>query len=99
MIGTFFPNQLGNERKRVDSVTYKEWHKMESRIAKMLDPDLWTQESFKLAKKHAYAPPIRTDKTAVELTRDYETNARNVARSQAAFAASRMANLLNRLLK
>ena len=67
--------------------------------AQILDPDTWTLESFELAKQHAYAPPIRTDRTAVELTRDYESNARNVARSQAALAAARLANLLNELLK
>jgi len=65
----------------------------------ILDPDTWAQESFELAKQNAYAPPIRSDKTAVQLTRDYETNARNVARSQAALAAARLANLLNVVLK
>lgn len=67
--------------------------------AQILDPNIWAQESFELAKKFAYAPPISTDKTAVQLTRDYETNARNVARSQAALAAARLANLLNDRLK
>jgi hypothetical protein len=67
--------------------------------AQILDPDVWAQESFELAKTHAYAVPIRTDKAPVELTRDYETNARNVARSQAALAAARLANLLNDALK
>ncbi|OKO83568.1 S1/P1 nuclease [Bradyrhizobium sp. NAS96.2] len=64
-----------------------------------LDPDTWAQESFELAKQAAYAAPIRNDKTPVQLTRDYETNARNVARSQAALAAARLANLLNGTLK
>jgi hypothetical protein len=67
--------------------------------AQILDPDTWAQESFELAKQNAYAAPIRTDKTAVQLTRDYETNARNVAPSQAALAAARLANLLNAVLK
>ena len=67
--------------------------------AQILDPEVWIQESFELAKKYAYAPPVRTDKTPVELTRDYETNARTVARAQAALAAARMANLLNTLLR
>jgi hypothetical protein len=67
--------------------------------AQILDPEAWAQESFELAKKHAYASPIRLDETPVELTRDYETNARNVARSQAALAAARLANLLNDALK
>jgi hypothetical protein len=57
--------------------------------AQLLDPDRWAaQESFELAKTHAYAAPIRTDKNPVQLTRDYETNTRNVARSQAALAAA-----------
>jgi hypothetical protein len=64
-----------------------------------LDPGAWAQESFELAKQNAYAPPVRTDATAVQLTRDYETNARNVARSQAALAAARLANLLNMALQ
>jgi hypothetical protein len=67
--------------------------------AQILDPDVWAQEGFQLAKQIAYAPPIRNDTTAVQLTRDYETNARNVARSQAALAAVRLANLLNGALK
>ncbi|WOH80324.1 S1/P1 nuclease [Bradyrhizobium sp. BEA-2-5] len=68
-------------------------------MARNIDPDAWAQESFELAKQNAYATPIRTDKTAVELTRDYETKARNVARSQAALAAARLANLLNQILR
>ncbi|HET7885651.1 MAG TPA: S1/P1 nuclease [Bradyrhizobium sp.] len=64
-----------------------------------LDPAVWAQESFELAKQKAYAPPIRADKTPVQLTRDYETNARNLARSQAALAAARLANLLNMVLQ
>ena len=64
-----------------------------------LDPDAWAQESFELAKQNAYASPVRADKTPVQLTREYETNARNVARSQAALAAVRLANLLNMILQ
>jgi hypothetical protein len=67
--------------------------------AQALDPDAWVTESFELAKKFAYAPPVSTGKDAVQLTREYETNARNVARSQAALAAARLANLLNDALK
>lgn len=67
--------------------------------ANILDPDVWAQESFDLARQNAYAAPVRTDKTAVELTRAYETNARNVARDQAALGAARLANLLNQVLQ
>ncbi len=67
--------------------------------AKVSDPDAWVQESADLAKQFAYAAPISLGKNAVQLTRDYETNARNIARSQAALAAARLANLLNDALK
>lgn len=63
--------------------------------AKVLDPDAWAKESFELAKKFAYAPPISMGKDAVQLTRDYETAARDTLRNQAALAAARLANLLN----
>ncbi|WFU76898.1 S1/P1 nuclease [Bradyrhizobium sp. CB2312] len=71
----------------------------DSAKAQILDPATWAQESFELAKQNAYAAPIPNDTTPVQLTRDYETNARNVARNQAALAAARLANLLNQMLK
>jgi hypothetical protein len=67
--------------------------------AQISDPAVWAQESFELAKSIAYAPPIANGTDAVPLTREYETNARTTARSQAALAAARLANLLNQALK
>jgi hypothetical protein len=67
--------------------------------AQISDPAVWAQESFELAKKFAYAAPIGNGADAVALTREYETNARATARSQAALAAARLANLLNQALK
>ena len=63
------------------------------------DPETWVEESAELAKQSAYAAPISFGKNAVLLTRDYETNARNIARSQAALAAERLATLLNQALQ
>ncbi|MGJ4950758.1 S1/P1 nuclease [Bradyrhizobium sp. HKCCYLS20291] len=67
--------------------------------AQIIDPATWAQESFDLAKSVAYAAPVRTDKQPVELTREYETNARDLARKQAALAAARLANLLEAVLR
>src|SRR5262249_36537478 len=39
-----------------------------------LDPEAWLNESFELAKQHAYADPVGPGKGPYELTRDYETN-------------------------
>ena len=67
--------------------------------AQISDPEAWINESAELAKQFAYAPPVSTGTNAVLLTREYETNARNIARSQAALAAARLANLINNALK
>jgi hypothetical protein len=67
--------------------------------AKINDPQKWIEESAELAKQYAYASPVSLGRNAVLLTRDYETNARNIARSQAALGAARLANLLNNALK
>ncbi|WP_027162792.1 S1/P1 nuclease [Mesorhizobium sp. WSM1293] len=71
----------------------------DSAKAKLLDPDAWTQESFVLGKNFAYAEPVMSENTVAVLTRTYETDARNVARSQAALAAARLANVLNDAFK
>ena len=63
------------------------------------DPDEWIRESSELAKLFAYAPPVSPGTNAVFLSRKYETDARNIARSQAALAAARLANVLNAALK
>ncbi|MFB6451279.1 hypothetical protein [Bradyrhizobium tunisiense] len=39
-------------------------------------PDVWAQESFEPVKQYAYARPVRTAGTPVELTRENATNAR-----------------------
>jgi S1/P1 Nuclease len=67
--------------------------------AQISDPETWIKESAELARQFAYAPPVSTGTNAVLLTREYETNARNIARSQAALAAARLANLINNALK
>ncbi|WKA26145.1 S1/P1 nuclease [Bradyrhizobium roseum] len=67
--------------------------------AKIADPQRWIEESAELAKQYAYAPPVSLGKNAVYLTREYETNAHNIARSQAALAAARLANLINNALR
>ena len=43
-----------------------------------------SRRASELAKQYAYAAPVSLGKNPVLLTREYETNARNIARSQAA---------------
>jgi S1/P1 Nuclease len=67
--------------------------------AAVTDPEAWAEESAEIAKTFAYASPVSTGTNPVMLTRDYETNARNVACSRAALAAARLANVLNAALR
>jgi S1/P1 Nuclease len=67
--------------------------------ANISDPQAWIEESAELAKQYAYAPPVSLGRDAIPLNRDYETKAHNIARSQAALAAARLANLLNSALR
>ncbi len=67
--------------------------------AQIWGPETWAEESAEIAKAFAYGLPVSTGANPVMLTREYETNARNVALSRAALAAERLANLLNEALK
>jgi hypothetical protein len=60
------------------------------------DPNKWIEESHELALKYAYAEPVASGRNAIELTREYETNARKLAEEQIAIAAARLANLINK---
>ena len=52
-----------------------------------------------LGRKFAYGEPVLSENTVAVLIRTYETDARNVARSQAALAAARLAGVLNDAFK
>ena len=67
--------------------------------AKIADPLKWVEESAEVAKEYVYAAPVSLGKNPVLLTREYETNARNIALSRAALAAARLANLINNALR
>jgi hypothetical protein len=63
------------------------------------NPDDCFAESEKLAEANAYAEPVKSGTQPYLLDRQYETNARNVARQQAALAGARLANIVNAALK
>jgi hypothetical protein len=68
-------------------------------LASEANPDDWFKESEKLAEEFAYAEPVKSGAQPYMLDRQYETNARNIARQQAALAGARLANLVNEALK
>ena len=68
-------------------------------LAMKADPGDWFKESEKLAEDFAYAEPVRSGSEPYMLDRQYETNARKIARQQAALAGARLANLINEALK
>jgi S1/P1 Nuclease len=68
-------------------------------LAKDLNPDNWFKESQQVAIQFSYAEPVKSGSQPYKLDRTYETNAREVARKQAALAGARLANLINDALK
>lgn len=75
----------------------------DSTEAAITDVDTWINESNKLAIATAYAAPVLDANGNVvqqaELTREFETKARDAAKLQLPLAAARLANLLNEALK
>jgi hypothetical protein len=67
--------------------------------ASNLDPDSWFKDGGKLAREFVYAEPVRSGKEPILLDRQYETNARNLARQQTALAGARLAKIINNALK
>jgi hypothetical protein len=64
-------------------------------------PRSWAMETFEIARADAYALPSRPTcgtQGSVALSRQYESEARNVAATQLQKAAIRMASILNRTL-
>jgi S1/P1 Nuclease len=70
-----------------------------SDVAK-IDPAGWAQESFTLATKDAYAPPIgKTATSSHTITQAYFDTAMQDAKDRIALAGARLAKLLNENLK
>lgn len=67
--------------------------------AALSDPAQWFVESEKLAEQFVYAEPVKSGTQPYKLDRAYETDARNLARAQAAVAGTRLANLINGALR
>lgn len=67
--------------------------------AAVSDEKQWAIESFQIAKKSVYADPIGDGLGPYTLNTKYKRAANNIARSRAALAAARLANLLNGELK
>lgn len=87
-----------------DPVTHKPYlPPADDTEAAITDVDIWIAESNKLAVDTAYAAPVLDANGNVvqnaELTREYETKARSVAKLQLALAAARLAQLLNDALQ
>lgn len=68
-------------------------------LASVADPAAWVAEGKTLAQDFVYAEPVRSGARPYMLDRQYETNARMIARQRAALAGARLANLINEALK
>jgi hypothetical protein len=77
---------------------WPKWHSIKQRRLTWI-PRNGPKRAKIFAQKFAYANPVSPGKNAVLLTREYETNAHNLAKSQAALAAALLANVPNAALK
>jgi hypothetical protein len=64
-------------------------------VSSQLDPSIWIQESFELAKEKVYQPPIDGTLGPVVLTSQYRQDTATTATQRVALAGARIANLLN----
>jgi len=67
--------------------------------ADVLDVARWVEESFELARRVAYAAPIRADGGVSRTTRAYRQRARETAETQVLLAGHRLARLLETALR
>jgi hypothetical protein len=82
-----------------DAFVFDKLPQPDATLAKLIDPDVWFAESEKLAEQFAYAARVKTGTPPHNLTREYETNARKIARQQVALGGARLATLINEALK
>lgn len=73
--------------------------RVDSTLAADVNSDDWINESFELAKKTVYGPPIGEGLGPFKLTTTYLITARNVANQRAVLAGMRLARVLNTELK
>jgi hypothetical protein len=59
----------------------------------------WIQESFEIAKRSVYAPPIRGGDGPYKLTNAYQKRALRIAKQRVSLSGSRIAAVLNDALK
>lgn len=70
-----------------------------SALAAKLITVVWINESFGLARKFVYVPPIGLGAGPFTLTPAYEKTAREIANQRVALAGARLGNILNKELK
>jgi hypothetical protein len=66
--------------------------------ANNLDPSIWIEEGFNLAKRRVYAAPIKTDGSPSLTNSAYRRNAYETGEKQLLLAGYRLANLINSAL-
>jgi hypothetical protein len=92
--GAIFDGFRGKDKTTGRAIPTILWSTNSTLLAET-DPEQWVKESHDVALRYAYAEPIRSGRNVIELTREYETNARRAAEDQLAIAAGRLARLIN----
>lgn len=79
--------------------TAKQLSQVDRQLASISDEGIWVKESFESAQTHVYVSPIEVGLGPYKLTESYKVAARELANRRLALAGTRLANLLNDVLK
>ena len=92
----FWDGVVGETKKETVAANFaKTLEEANAVAASITDLDVWTSESFDLAKAGVYTAPIGAGLGPFTITSQYRTNALNVSRKQIALGGARLAKLIN----
>ena len=93
---SFWDGAFGSEENLSSVINYaSQMFTPSEENSNKLDPTVWFEESFEIAKAKVYVLPIGDELGPYLLTNAYRTEAAMVATERAALAAMRLANILN----
>jgi hypothetical protein len=92
----FWDGVVGETKKATVAATFaKTLEEANAVAAAITDVEVWTSESFDLAKAGVYKTPIGAGLGPFTVTSQYRTDTLNVARKQIALGGARLAKLIN----
>jgi hypothetical protein len=97
---SFWDYLLGRDDKpEVVIAIAKQLPPAEKKLAAKTDCTVWIEESYRLARKRIYVPPIKKGTGPFQVTEKYKEQALRLAKQRVSLAGARLANVLNENLQ